>query len=144
MLETICPPALIYIIFSLIQIIIDSSKGMYNTAFLKLCVSIIFTILLNFLCSNGLGVISWFIVFIPFILMTLIITMLLFSLGLNPTTGKLKFPTHNKNQNVTAPTDYRQQAMNQTQPQTISVQTNSVQKGYYDNYNDSNVNTVVK
>lgn len=128
MLESICPPALIYIIFSLIQIVIDTTKGFYNTAFIKLWVAIIFTILLNFLCSRGLGIISWFIVFIPFILMTLIITMLLFSLGLNPTTGKINFPSKNVPQKVETPIDYRQQA---------------IDSGYYDNYNDDNVNTIV-
>jgi hypothetical protein len=89
-LETICTPALIYLMFSIVQIIIDTGKGLYNTAFLKLIVTFIFTIFLNYLCERGLGVISWIIVFIPFILMSIIISMLLLMLGLDPTTGKLK------------------------------------------------------
>ena len=32
-LNSICPPALIYILFSLTQITIDTFKGLYNTAF---------------------------------------------------------------------------------------------------------------
>lgn len=86
--EKICSPALIYIIFSLTQIVIDTFNGMYNTALIKAWVAIIFTILLNYLCGIGLGVISWFIVFIPFILMSLIISILLLVFGLNPSTGK--------------------------------------------------------
>jgi predicted membrane protein len=86
--EKICSPALIYIIFSLTQIVIDTFNGLYNTALMKAWVAIIFTILLNYLCSIGLGVISWFIVFIPFILMSLIITILLLVFGLDPSTGK--------------------------------------------------------
>lgn len=90
--EEICPPALIYIFFSLVQIVLDFGKGHYNTAFMKIWVSLIFTILLNFLCSKGLGIISWIIVFIPFMLMTLIISLLLFYFGLDPTTGRIMFP----------------------------------------------------
>jgi len=89
-LNKICTPALIYICFSMIQIFIDVYKQMYNTAFIKFWVMIVFTILLNILCSRGLGIISWFIVFIPFIFMTLIITILLFMFGLDPMTGKLR------------------------------------------------------
>jgi hypothetical protein len=89
-LESICTPALIYLVFSIVQIIIDTGKGLYNTAFLKLVVTFLFTIFLNYLCERGLGVISWIIVFIPFILMSIIISILLLMLGLDPTTGKLK------------------------------------------------------
>ena len=89
-LESICTPALIYLVFSIVQIIIDTGKGLYNTAFLKLVVTFLFTIFLNYLCERGLGVVSWIIVFIPFILMSIIISILLLMLGLDPTTGKLK------------------------------------------------------
>lgn len=86
---TICPPALIYIVFSLTQIIIDLVKGLYNTAFMKFIVMTIIGFLLNILCLGGLGIISWIIVFIPFVLMTIITAMLLYAFGLNATTGKI-------------------------------------------------------
>ena len=89
-LSAICPPALIYLVFSVTQISIDTFQGMYNTAFAKVWVSLIFTVVLNYLCSRGLGIISWFIVFIPFTLMTLIISILLYLFGLDPATGRLK------------------------------------------------------
>ena len=89
-LESICSPALIYLVFSIVQIIVDTGKGLYNTAFLKLIVTFIFTIFLNYLCERGLGIVSWIIVFVPFILMSIIISILLLMLGLDPTTGKLK------------------------------------------------------
>ena len=88
--DKICPPALIYLIFSITQIIIDTITGMYNTAIMKFGFTFIFTILLNYLCSIGLGIISWFIVFIPFVLMTVIIGILLIIFGLDPASGKLK------------------------------------------------------
>ena len=79
-LQEICPPALIYLIFSTTQVVIDTTKGYYNLAMTKMFVALIFTMLLNYLCSLGLGIISWLIVFIPFILMTLIVSMLLLRL----------------------------------------------------------------
>jgi predicted membrane protein len=83
----LCPPALIYIVFSIAQILIDTFKGLYNTAFMKFVVAILVTLLLNGLCDGGLGVISWIIVFIPFILMTFVVAMLLYIFGLNSTIG---------------------------------------------------------
>ena len=92
----LCPPALIYLIFSTTQVIIDSVKGLYNTALMKIWVAILFTILLNYLCSLGLGTISWLIVFIPFILMTLVVAVLLLMFGLDPSTGKLRMEDQQK------------------------------------------------
>ena len=85
----LCAPALIYIVFSITQITMDSLKGNYNIAMVKLFISLLFTILLNHLCQRGLGIISWIIVFIPFMLMTLIAAILLVMLGLDPAQGKL-------------------------------------------------------
>jgi hypothetical protein len=78
----ICTPAIIYVIFSLVQIIIDTFRMQYNTAIMKFIVMIFITFLLNILCKGGLGVVSWIIVFIPFIFMTVIITLLLYVFGL--------------------------------------------------------------
>jgi len=89
-IEQLCPPAVIFLVFSITQIAIDTTNGYYNTAMLKAWVAIVFTILLNYLCNNGLGVVSWLIIFIPFLLMTVIISLLLFSFGLDPSTGKIK------------------------------------------------------
>ena len=47
MLEKLCGPAILYIGFSLTQIILDIFQEMYNTAFLKFMVMIIFSIILN-------------------------------------------------------------------------------------------------
>jgi len=79
-----CAPAIIYIGFTLTHIIIDTFKQLYNLAFMKFLVMIVFTLVLNILCKKGLGIISWFIVFVPFIFMTIISSTLLFAFGLNP------------------------------------------------------------
>ena len=69
--------ALVYLCFSLIQIIIDVYKKQFNTAFFKFWVMIIFTTLLN-IYVRGLGVISWLIVFVPIMMTIIIFTYLLF------------------------------------------------------------------
>jgi hypothetical protein len=88
MIEKLCMPALIYLIYSTTHVIIDTYKGFYNTAFIYVWQTILFTYLLQVLCQHGLGIISWLIVSIPFILMTVIATILLAVFGLNPATGK--------------------------------------------------------
>jgi hypothetical protein len=90
----ICAPAIIYLIFSITQILIDTFKGLYNTVFVKIIVTSMVTLLLNILCEQGLSVVSWIIVFIPFILMTAIVSVVLYVFGLDAATGSLDY---NKN-----------------------------------------------
>ncbi|MDC1321031.1 hypothetical protein N8261_03630 [Flavobacteriaceae bacterium] len=98
-MDKLCAPAILYLGFSLTQITIDTFKGFYNTAFFKSIVMVIFTLLLNILCKRGLSVISWLIVFIPFILMTYITAVLMFVFGLNPNDDGLNY-------DVKYPNDY--------------------------------------
>ena len=84
MIEKLCTPAIIYLGFSIIQIVIDTFKGMYNAAFLKTLVMVLMTLVLNILCNRNLTLVAWLIVFIPFILMTYITSLLLFVFGLSP------------------------------------------------------------
>ena len=107
-LNKVCPPALIYLVFSMTQVTIDTMQGAYNKAFIKLWVTMIFTILLNHLCMTGLGIVSWLIVFIPFILMSVIVTLLLFMFGLDPETVKLAIYDENKKNKKQAPPDPRE------------------------------------
>ena len=99
----ICSPALVYLCFSLIQIIIDVYKKEFNTAFFKFWVMIIFTTLLNILCERGLGVISWLIVFVPIIMMTIIIFTLIYFLGFNPGQTNKIFNIENNNNKPLVP-----------------------------------------
>ena len=94
--NTICTPALIYLIFSVAHVLIDTFKGLYNTALIKIFLTIFFTFILNYLCQAGLGILSWLIIFVPFILMTVIVTMLLFTFNLDPKTGKIRKETGKK------------------------------------------------
>jgi len=96
----LCAPAIIYLIFSITQILIDTFKGLYNTAAMKVIVTIMVTLLLNILCEKGLSVVSWIIVFIPFILMTVIVSMLLYIFGLDTATGTLNYKCDGNNNNI--------------------------------------------
>ena len=95
----LCAPSIIYLIFSMTQIIIDTFKGLYNTAFIKIIVMVMVTLLLNILCESGLGIISWVIVFIPFMLMTVVVSMILYVFGLDATSGKTNYSCQNSNTN---------------------------------------------
>jgi hypothetical protein len=119
MLDKVCPPALLYLGFSLTQIIIDTFKEHYNTAFLKMIVMIVFTLLLNILCNRGLGIISWLIVSIPFILMTYITAVLLYVFGLSPTTNKTDY-------NVKYPHDYPEELLIMRDPHEEIIIENSM------------------
>jgi hypothetical protein len=59
-------------------------RGDTIQAFFKFIVMIVFTIVLNAICNSGMTIVSWFIVFIPFILMTYVTTILFFVFGINP------------------------------------------------------------
>jgi hypothetical protein len=84
MLERICSPALLYLAFSMVQITIDLFQGDYETSLLKFIIMTIFTAILNILCLNGYTKLSWFIVIIPFILLTYISSLLFYVFGINP------------------------------------------------------------
>lgn len=86
---SICPPAFIYLVFSVIEVIMDTSVGLYNTALVKFVISILMTYALDLLCKHNLGVVAWIFVFIPFILKTIVVAILLLGLGLSPSQGSL-------------------------------------------------------
>jgi hypothetical protein len=80
----LCGPAIVYIGFTLIQIIIDLYKNLYGNAFLKFIIMIILALVINILCNMGLTILAWFLVFIPIIMMTIISSLLLRIFGTNP------------------------------------------------------------
>ena len=104
-IPVLCAPAIIYIIFSLMHIIIDTFQGLYNTALMKFVVMFLVTFLLNLLCKSGLTLVSWIIVFIPFILMTVIVTLLLYIFGLNATTGSIDYTCKKYPNNISVDTN---------------------------------------
>ena len=88
MLQPLCMPALIFLIYSVANVIVEMYKENYDKALSQFFVSAIFTFLLNVLCRQGLGIVSWLIVSIPFVLMTTIAAILLYSFKVDPSSGK--------------------------------------------------------
>jgi hypothetical protein len=88
MIQKLCMPALIYLIFMVMHISFDVYYGFYNMVLIKIGIATIGTLLLNVLCENNMSIVSWMIIFIPFVMMTIIAVYILMMLGLNPATGK--------------------------------------------------------
>lgn len=69
--EELCPPALLYLIFLVIQLGLDLGLGLWVTFAVKLVVGLFFVYLLNTFCGIGLSPVSWFIVAAPFVITAL-------------------------------------------------------------------------
>ena len=78
-----CTPTTFYLVFAGLQIFMDLINGLFVGALVKFFIMIVFTTLLNILCMRDLGIISWLLVFMPFILMTLISALVLDSIATN-------------------------------------------------------------
>jgi hypothetical protein len=70
-IEDLCPPALLYLIFLVIQIGLDLSLGLWITLIIKLVLGLATVVVLDIFCGIGLGVVSWFLVAAPFIITSL-------------------------------------------------------------------------
>lgn len=70
-IEELCPPALLYLIYSTIHVALDLSLGLYATAGIKLIMALAGVVILDALCSVELGVVSWAIIVTPFIMVAL-------------------------------------------------------------------------
>jgi uncharacterized membrane protein len=119
MLEKICSPALLYLAFSMIQIVIDLFQGDYHISLLKFIIMFIFTAILNILCLNGYTKLVWFIVIIPIILLTYISSVLFYVFGLNPN----KSTVHVKQPAAASQQPSTPKSQSQPQPQTTTLTT---------------------
>ena len=70
-IEDLCPPALLYLIFLVVQLGLDIGLGLYVTFTVKLIVGLFFVYLLNTFCGIGLTAVSWFVVAAPFVITAL-------------------------------------------------------------------------
>lgn len=94
-IENLCSPAILYVGFSLTHIIIDMGREQYPSAIMKFFIMIVFTLILDMLCKRGLGTVSWLLVLIPFVSMSLITAILLSMFGVNTysNTVRINSPT---------------------------------------------------
>ena len=101
----LCAPSIFYLVFSLVQIVMHISKGLYNNALMEVLVMLLVTLLINTLCEKKLTAIAWIVVFLPFFFMTVVVGILLYAYGLDPATGIVSnyvppYDTTNNNPNT--------------------------------------------
>jgi hypothetical protein len=70
-IEDLCPPALLYLIFLVVQLGLDASLGMWVTMVVKAFLGFATVSLLDVFCDIELGGVSWFLVAAPFIITAL-------------------------------------------------------------------------
>ena len=70
-IESLCPPALLYLVYIVIQVGLDLSLGLYMTAAMKVLAGLAGTVILDAFCGVNLGVVSWAIIATPFIMVAL-------------------------------------------------------------------------
>ena len=70
-IESLCPPALLYLIFLVVQLGLDASLGMWATLVIKAVLGIAVVLFLDMFCGIGLSAVSWFLVAAPFIITAL-------------------------------------------------------------------------
>ena len=87
-LTKLCFPALIYLIFFIVHVLIEMSNNNVNGAILQLISGILITLLLEVLCIKGLNIVSWIIEFIPFIFYTYITFIIYYVFNVNPKNSK--------------------------------------------------------
>ena len=71
----LCSPAFIYFVIAVIGVLMAIKKTGIIASFVSLLFVLIWTWFLNFLCKKGYKVISWFLLFLPFLSVLLVMTM---------------------------------------------------------------------
>ena len=85
-LTKLCTPAMLYLVLSIIAILMAIMKRMsMMTIVIKTIFVLLWTWFLNFLCSKGYSGISWFLVLLPFIFLTMAV---LFSIEMMSTMSR--------------------------------------------------------
>jgi hypothetical protein len=70
-IEDLCPPALLYLIFLVVQLGLDASLGLWVTLTIKVFFGLASVALLDMFCAVDLGIVSWALVATPFIITVL-------------------------------------------------------------------------
>lgn len=70
-IEDLCPPALLYLIFLVVQLGLDASLGMWVTMVVKTFLGLATVVVLDTLCGVELTPVAWFLVAAPFLITAL-------------------------------------------------------------------------
>ena len=74
--SSFCSPAIVYFVFSTVHVLMSLFDGDKKGAFLQSLMGLLLTLLLQFLCMNGLSILSWIIAFLPLIFYTYMVILL--------------------------------------------------------------------
>ena len=70
-IDSLCPPAMLYLLYTTIHVGLDLSLGLFATALIKTIMAVTGVVVLDAMCSVDLGIVSWAIVATPFIMVAL-------------------------------------------------------------------------
>lgn len=70
-IDSLCPPALLYLLYVVVHVGLDLSIGRFATAAIKVIMGVSGVVILDALCGVDLGIVSWAIVATPFIMVAL-------------------------------------------------------------------------
>ena len=130
MIQKLCMPALMYLIFMVMHICFDLYYNLYNMVLIKLGIGTLGTLLLNVLCENNMSIVSWFIVSIPFVMMSVVAVYISMILGLNPATGKSKAIVSNNPPNSPPSIYANPVAINTAYSGTLANSIRAIQSNY--------------
>ena len=83
-LNYLCPPALLYVVFFIISIVIELSEEKYRTAFTQTIICIVFTCILQLFCMADMSLMAWILVFIPIIMYTYMVLIIFLVFRMSP------------------------------------------------------------
>jgi ABC-type bacteriocin/lantibiotic exporter with double-glycine peptidase domain len=84
----LCPPALLYVVFFMISIVVELSEKNYKTAFTQTIICIIFTCILQLFCMADMSLLAWVLVFIPIIMYTYMVLIIFIVFSMSPADNK--------------------------------------------------------
>lgn len=88
---SLCTPSIVYLVYAVSQVIAKMMRGLYSEALIEMVISCLFAVFLNYLCSIDMKVFAWAIIFVPFVLMSVVIALLLYLFTRDPETGRILF-----------------------------------------------------
>jgi len=94
-IDTLCPPAIVFIVFVMVHVIMELYDYKYKRALLKSILAILVICLLEALCLSNMEIISWVIVFMPLIIYSYMTLIIFFVFGTNPTEKMKRYEVKN-------------------------------------------------
>ena len=87
-LNYLCPPAILYVVFFMISIVAELSEEKYKTAFTQTIICIVFTCILQLFCMADMSLMAWILVFIPIIMYTYMVLIIFLVFRMSPESNK--------------------------------------------------------